>query len=56
MRPLKLGIFLDDFEAVDTGGQVTPVKRWDALRAFALRVEALGFDSLWIPSGSPITS
>src|SRR5215218_5073345 len=49
MRPLKLGIILDIFEGVDTNGQVTPAKHWDELRDFARRVEALGFDSLWVP-------
>jgi alkanesulfonate monooxygenase SsuD/methylene tetrahydromethanopterin reductase-like flavin-dependent oxidoreductase (luciferase family) len=49
MRPLKLGIFLDIFEGVDSDGRTTPAKRWDALRSFARRAEALGFDSLWLP-------
>ena len=49
MRPLKLGIFLDTFEEVDHDGHVTGAKRWSELRAYAQRVEALGFDSLWVP-------
>jgi alkanesulfonate monooxygenase SsuD/methylene tetrahydromethanopterin reductase-like flavin-dependent oxidoreductase (luciferase family) len=49
MRPLKIGIFLDIFEGIDTTGQVTPAKRWDELGAFARRAETLGFDSLWVP-------
>jgi alkanesulfonate monooxygenase SsuD/methylene tetrahydromethanopterin reductase-like flavin-dependent oxidoreductase (luciferase family) len=50
MRPLRIGIFLPGFfEVVDTDGQMTAAKRWHELRAFARRVEALGFDSLWIP-------
>ena len=49
MRPLKIGTTLDIFEGVDTDGRVTPAKRWHELRAIARRVEALGFDSLWVP-------
>ena len=50
MRPLKIGIFLPGlFEVVGNDGQVTAAIHWDELRAFARRVEALGFDSLWIP-------
>src|SRR5215208_6888509 len=50
MRPLKIGIFLPGlFEVVGNDGQVTPAIHWDELRAFARRVEALGFDSLWVP-------
>jgi alkanesulfonate monooxygenase SsuD/methylene tetrahydromethanopterin reductase-like flavin-dependent oxidoreductase (luciferase family) len=49
IRPLKIGTTLDIFEGVDTDGRVTPAKRWHELRAIARRVEALGFDSLWVP-------
>ena len=50
MRPLKLGIFLPGlFEVVNTDGQMIAAKRWHELRAKAQRVEALGFDSLWVP-------
>src|SRR5688500_11103907 len=49
MRPLKIGIFLNIFEGTDSEGQVTAAKSWHELRAFAQRVEAIGFDSLWVP-------
>ena len=49
MRPLKIGIFLDPSEGVDSDGQVTAAKRWQELRTIAQRAEALGFDSLWVP-------
>jgi alkanesulfonate monooxygenase SsuD/methylene tetrahydromethanopterin reductase-like flavin-dependent oxidoreductase (luciferase family) len=49
MRPLKIGIFLDVSEWGASAKEVAAARRWEELRAFAQRVEAAGFDSLWIP-------
>ncbi|HKV85770.1 MAG TPA: LLM class flavin-dependent oxidoreductase, partial [Ktedonobacterales bacterium] len=44
-RPLKVGINLQIVEGALAG----KTARWADLLAFAQRVEALGFDSLWVP-------
>src|SRR5207237_4927786 len=45
LRPLKVGINLPTVEGTMAGKTAS----WADLFAFAQRVEALGFDSLWVP-------
>ena len=48
IRPLKLGIFLPTFEG-SGDGLFAHTMRWPELLTFARRVEATGFDSVWVP-------
>ena len=45
MRPFEIGLVLPLWDSFDDGS----TSRWVDVRNLALRAEALGFDTVWIP-------